>query len=146
MENRQKHRFIFSQGIWIGEGKITLSTSPEILHFYTKWTCEKGEGPDEFSCRQQVEIQGIDETVINELTITLIHPHSFRISLKNELMRCEGQGTWDGQAIAWEFPSTVDFAGFELYELQSNGDYIFHAEYSSSEAYRTLITGKIWEK
>jgi len=39
------HLFILEPGLWLGEGKISFSASPEFLRFYTKWTVEKDNNP-----------------------------------------------------------------------------------------------------
>jgi hypothetical protein len=52
----------------------------------------------------------------------------------------------DAKTIAWEFRNNEEFQGFEVYELQENGDYMLHAEYSTSEDFRTIIDGRVWQK
>jgi hypothetical protein len=145
MAKSTTHNFIFSPGIWIGEGKIALSTSPEIIHFYTKWIVDKPK-KKEHSCQQQVEMQGVDESVFNNLTFSDITAESFTVILENEMIgKVKGKGIIDDKTIAWEYRSG-DFEGFEVYELQDNGDYMLHAEYSSPDQYRTIIDGRIWKK
>lgn len=143
--NKQTHQFIFSPGTWIGEGKITFSTSPQSIHFYTKWMIEShNQG---FFCSHQVEMQGADESMFNKLTISDVTPTSFLVTLENNLVgRVAGKGVIDPKTIAWEYRQGDDFEGFEVYELQEDGDYMLHAEYSSSDQYRTIIDGRIWKK
>ncbi|MBS4167107.1 Uncharacterized protein NEOC65_002213 [Neochlamydia sp. AcF65] len=147
MTNYQTHHFIFHPGVWIGEGKITFSTSPESLHFYTKWVVDKQKEKIGYICQQSVEILGIDEQVSNQLTFFEMAPASFSVRLENELIgSVSGKGVIDAKIIAWEYPLSNDFEGFEVYELQENGDYLLRAEYNSSDQYRTIIEGKIWKK
>lgn len=143
---KQNHTFIFNPGIWVGEGKITFSTSPENIHFYTKWTIEKNDETKGYVCEQQVEMQGMNESVFNHLVIFDVTEESFKIKLENDLIgKVSGQGIIDPKTIAWEYMGE-EFEGFEVYELQDNGDYTLHAEYSSSDQYRTIIDGRIWKK
>lgn len=140
------HSFIFSTGIWIGEGKITFSTSPEHIKFYTKWQVSDEEN-GLFVAKQTVEMQGIKEHVVNIYTFQTITPNNFTLSLANDLMgKVKGKGVIDQNTIAWELLREDSFEGFEVYERQENGDYTFHAEYSSTEQYRTIVEGLIWQK
>lgn len=146
-KNMPLHQFIFTPGIWIGEGKITFSTSPESIHFYTKWMIDQDMEKHVCSCQQQVEMRGVDENVFNSLTFFDITSTSFMVGLENELIgKVLGKGVIDEKTIAWEYRQGTDFEGFEVYELQDNGDYMLHAEYSSPDQYRTIIDGRIWKK
>lgn len=137
--------FILRPGLWIGEGKITFSTSPQFIKFYTKWII-KEESPGVLSATQTVEMQGIKEHGLNYFTIEDISKNGFAIILDNELMgRVEGKGVINSKTIGWEFRQS-SFEGFEIYERQENGDYALHAEYASPEQHRTIIDGLIWEK
>lgn len=147
MIKSEKHSFIFSPGIWIGEGKLVFSTSPEVIHFYTKWTIEKFNEKLGHICQQQVEMQGVEESVFNNLTFSDVTSNSFTVTLENELVgTVSGKGIIDPKTIAWEYRPGTDFEGFEVYELQDNGDYMLHAEYSSPDQYRTIVDGRIWKK
>lgn len=141
--DQSKHAFILTPGIWIGEGKIAFSTSPEIIHFYTKWIVGKtGE-----VCQHQVEMQGSEDSVYNKLTFSNVTNESFVVKLENDLIgEVVGKGVIDDKTIAWEYRNGEDFEGFEVYELQDNGDYMLHAEYASTDQYRTIIDGRIWKK
>ena len=69
------------------------------------------------------------------------------MELENELLgTVKGTGVIDENTIAWEFHGTGGLEGFEVYELQDNGDYMMHAEYSSPDQFRTIIDGRIWKK
>lgn len=139
--------FIFTPGLWLGEGKISFSASPEFLKFYTKWDIQE-VAPGIMSATQIVEMQGVEEQqVINVFTFKDIIPESFQLTLENDLVgMVEGKGIRDGQTIAWEFRNQTNFEGFEVYERQENGDYFLHAEYGAPDQFRTIIEGLIWRK
>lgn len=141
-----KHDFIFKEGIWIGEGKVQFSTSPEQIHFYTKWVVNKIE-KNQIQCQQQVEMRGGGDSVFNHFTFSDIKDSTFTIALENEILgMATGKGTFNENNIAWEFRNHSDFEGFEVYELQENGEYILHAEYISTDQHRTTIDGRLWKK
>lgn len=141
-----KHEFIFDTAQWIGEGKITFSSSPEHLHFYTKWMIAPLTNGI-IHCQQKVETQGNDDQVINDFSISDLTSTNFKIELQNEHVgKVYGQGIIDDKTIAWEFRGNNQIEGFEVYELQDNGDYMVHAEYSSTDQFRTIIDGRIWKK
>lgn len=139
--------FIFKPGVWIGEGKITFSSSPEFVKFYTKWTMTE-EHPGFIQATQTVEMEGVDEHVVNTFTFYDIGQEKFSVLLRNQLIgSLKGTGVIDPTTIAWEFRGVPDsFEGFEVYKLQENGDYSLHAEYTSSDQFRTIIEGLIWKK
>jgi hypothetical protein len=141
-----QHTFIFTPGLWIGEGKITFSASPEHLRFFTKWQCNPLKN-GLIDCRQIVEMQDRAENVANAFTFSEISPTGFKAKLVSDMIGAEhGKGIIDQKTIAWEFRGNPDFEGFEVYELQENGDYMLHAEYTSSEHFRTIIEGRLWKK
>jgi hypothetical protein len=138
--------FIFTPGIWLGEGKITFSASSEFIRFYTKWQISE-EQDHMMKAIQTVEMQGVEEQVTNTFTFYDIQPKSFSVSMENHLVgKVVGKGIRDGQLIAWEFHKQADCEGFEVYEQQENGDYFLHAEYGSPEPFRTVVEGLIWLK
>lgn len=140
------HSFLFTPGLWIGQGKITFSVSPDHLHFYTKWLVET---PSDgiILCRQEVETEGREWPLINTFNISKITEEGFSIDLSNDLLNhIPGKGVLDPKTIAWEFRGNPDFEGFEVYELQDNGDYMLHAEFVSTENFRTIVDGRIWKK
>lgn len=140
------HDFIFKSGLWVGEGKVTFSASPERVRFYTKWTIQK-ETDKTITCQQHVEMEGGESNVYNTFIFSNIQPTSFSVELISELLgSVQGKGLIDAKTIAWEFRGHPEFQGFEVYELQENGDYSLHAEYSSMDQIRTIIDGRVWKK
>ena len=141
------HLFIFQPGIWIGEGRIAFSASPETVRFYTKWNIQplkRGDIPAE----QQVEMQGSEPNTKTQFRFFNVTDKSFSVELDNETLgKVSGTGIIDLKTIAWEFHSQGEgLEGFEVYELQDNGDYMLHAEYASADQFRTIIDGRIWKK
>jgi hypothetical protein len=140
------HDFIFKSGLWVGEGKVTFSASPDRIRFYTKWTQEKEKAPDLF-WNQHVELEGGESNVYNTFRFFNVKPNSFEVELNNELLgTVVGKGLIEPKTIAWEFRGHPEFEGFEVYELQENGDFMLHAEYCSLDQIRTIIEGRIWKK
>lgn len=140
------HEFLFTSGQWVGEGKVTFSSSSQHLRFYTKWLLEKDDA-GHVHCQQHVEMEGGQDRVFNVFLVSHILSESFVIELSNEMLgKIYGKGVIDAKTIAWEFRGHPEFEGFEVYELQENGDYMLHAEYSSVEQFRTIIDGRIWKK
>src|SRR5271166_1545116 len=106
------HNFLFIPGRWIGEGRITFSSSPEYLRFYTSWQIER-ETDSGMIYRQEVEMEGDRESLVNTFTFSDITPTSFVIQLKNGLVgKVTGKGIVDPKTIAWEFRGREDFEGF----------------------------------
>lgn len=142
----QQHDFIFNPGNWIGEGRITFSASPEHVRFYTKWQIEQTAN-GLIQSQQLVEMEGSNEKMENFFQFSNVLPASFEVELTNDLLgTIRGKGVIEAKTIAWEFRSHANFEGFEVYELQENGDYMLHAEYASPDQFRTIIDGRIWKK
>ena len=145
-----KHLFIFSPGIWLGEGKISFSASSEQIPFSTRWTAQEEklhDGKPRISCVQEVEMRDGSEKLSNKLIFFDIAETKFEVELSNDLVgKVLGKGIVDTKTIAWELREKSGFEGFEVYELQDSGDYFFHAEYASTESFRTIIDGRIWKK
>jgi hypothetical protein len=141
-----KEDFIFTPGLWLGEGKISFSASHEFLKFYTKWEITE-ETPGIMTAVQVVEMQGVEEKVVNVFTFKDITPTSFTVLLENNVIgSMTGTGLRNEHVIAWEFRGQTAFEGFEVYEQQESGDYFLHAEYGSSDQFRTIVEGLIWRK
>lgn len=139
--------FIFTSGLWLGEGKITLGASKEFLKFYTKWEIDE-LSPGNMRGVQTVEMLGIEEHVVNTFLFSHLKAASFEVSLENPQLaeKIQGTGIRNETTIAWEFRGNSTLEGFEVYERQVNGDYFIHAEYGGSPEFRTLIEGLIWRK
>ncbi|MBA2368603.1 MAG: hypothetical protein H0V82_06225 [Candidatus Protochlamydia sp.] len=139
--------FIFSHGIWLGEGKISFTSSPEFIKFYTRWQIAP-EDNGLIKAVQVVEMQGIGEQITNTFQFNDITSIDFSVSLENSLVgKISGKGMrTESCTVAWEFRSQGSFEGFEVYERQENGDYFLHAEYGSPDQFRTIVEGLVWRK
>lgn len=140
------HLFLYTPGVWLGEGVVTFSASPEKVRFYTKWLINNEDEMHQIACEQKVELQGSDENILNDLVFFDITSSKFLVKLENVLFgKVTGKGIIDSKTIAWEYRSPDVMEGYEVYELQDNGDYLFHAEYAADQ-FRTIIDGRIWKK
>lgn len=141
-----EHLFIFSPGVWLGEGKITFKGSPSSLRFYSKWEMGYIPGTSDLLAKQTIEIENVEEKVITHYRFSDKVDSSFIIHLESESIgQVSGKGVVDFKTIAWEFHS-AELEGFEVYEKLKNDEYRLHAEFSSIPQYRTTIEGKIWQK
>jgi len=140
------HEFITKPGVWVGEGHMVFSASPEQVKYYTKWTVPPLVDR-QINVKQQVEMQGVEDHVNNHLQFTMISETAFNVKIDNELFgNVVGKGVVGPKTIAWEFRGTGAFEGLEVYELQENGDYLLHGEYTSTDHHRTIVDGRIWKK
>lgn len=139
-------KFLLEKAVWIGEGKISFSFTPDHIHFYTRWSPELfDEGV--MTWVQEVEMRGESEKVINYFTVQELPEGGFSIAYLNETIgKATGKGFVDQGKVAWEIKSLDAFHGFEVYEPQENGDYSMHAEYTADDNFRTIIDGRIWLK
>jgi len=139
-----EHAFIFQPGRWIGEGKITLSMCDDVIPYKVSWTIYPIEhGAVVF--HQTVDIKDLGQKMVNHFSVRNIATGSFDIELTNELVRAvQGKGLIDPKLVAWEFrQKDQNFEGFEVYQLQENGQYLMRGEYAADEGMRTHITGVI---
>lgn len=140
------HAFLFKPGIWLGEGKIQLNLAREPLSFYTRW--EVGDKADRrVSSTQLVEVGGLSEKMHNKFQIELEEGGLVKVELENETIgKVDGTGVWDEHLIAWEYgrSSSHDFEGYEVFELQDDGGYLFHSEFMSQDHLRSNISGRLW--
>ena len=140
------HQFIFTPGVWLGEGNIRFSASPEDIKFYTRWESAESDG-DELTSLQTVQMQGVDDKVLNRFRFHGMEDGMFKVERHNELVNTVlGTGIIDNDKIAWEFRGQDNFEGFEVYTREKDELYIMHAEFASSDQFRTIIDGKIWQK
>lgn len=137
------HTFIFQPGLWEGEGTIAFSHSSEKLAFSTRWEVEEGDVSG-VTCIQEVKMVGADENVTNKFTFSELTPKSFEVALENDLMGSVlGKGVVDEKLIAWEFRADQGMEGYEVYELQEDGQYSLRAEYASPDQFKTIIRGTL---
>jgi len=141
-----QHGFIFAPGDWLGEGEVSFSASEERLKFHTLWQVFHNE-TDPIELRHTVEIVGVPDKVVNKLEVDQLSDSGFRLFLTNDMVdRVEGKGLVEPDKIGWEFRGEPGFEGIELYTLKEDGSYSVHAEYLSSEQFRTVIDGRIWKR
>lgn len=142
-----KHYFIFEPKPWIGEGIITLNMVEEKLNFFTKWIVSEPDFAGKIQSVQELQISGISENMRNELTFFDFTDNKFSVEMENlNIGRVVGAGVFDEKMLAWEFrENDLNFEGYEAYHLQKDGSYIIHAEYVTSDQFRTQIDGKIWQ-
>ena len=140
------HSFIFKPGLWLGEGKITLDMMDETMPFYTKWKVPPVDEGGRLECTQEIQIAGLSELMLNEFSLYDIAPGQFIIELENQsLGKVVGSGLIGKDTIAWEFRlNHLGFEGFEFYQKVDENTYKVHAEYATTDEFRTIIHGKIW--
>jgi hypothetical protein len=138
--------FLWQQDHWIGEGNVSFSHSQEKIRFFTRWQVQKAL-PDTIQWLQEVELHGLQQTTNNYFTISDLKDGHFKIVLENDIMgKIIGKGVIDHRIVAWELRDRPGMEGYEIYELQDNGDYHFRAEYASPDRFHTCIEGRIWKK
>lgn len=141
------HSFILSPNSWLGEGKIKLNMVEEELGFYTRWKVAERDSSGLIECVQEVQVKGLSDVMNNQFTFLDLTHSSFIIELENQVLgRVRGTGIINDKVIAWEFRvKEVGFEGFEIYEKQEDNSYLVRAEYASSDQFRTLIQGRVWQ-
>lgn len=142
-----EHPFLFHPHEWLGDGTITFNEFGHELKFYTKWI-QSETNPNVIAYVQEIEVEGLIDKTSNRFILTKLQPGKFTITLENDsLGKVEGKGVIDEKSIAWEFRNKeLGFEGFELYELQSDGNYVTRGEYISIDQLRTIIAGRLWKK
>ena len=140
------HSFIFSPGIWQGEGKIVLNMVEEELIFNTNWAVQDRDFSGKVTCAQEILIQGISENMRNELSFYDFQPKTFSVDMENQNVgRIVGAGVYDEKMIAWEFRNNdMNFEGYETYNMQPDGSYHMKGEYVTNDQFRTQIEARIW--
>jgi hypothetical protein len=140
------HSFILSAHGWMGEGTIVLNMVEEELNFFTKWFVQEKNSIGSISSIQEIQIAGISEVMRNELTFFDFSSKGFSVEMENaNIGKVVGIGVMDDNLIAWEFrQNDLNFEGFETYHLLKDGSYKMHAEYVTSDQFRTQINGRIW--
>jgi hypothetical protein len=141
------HSFILSPSQWLGEGKIVLNMVEEELSFFTRWNVSNKNPEGLIESVQEIQVKGLSDIMMNQFVFTNITTNSFTIELENQALgKIVGTGVIDDKVIGWEFRMPeLGFEGFEFYEKQPDNSYLMHAEYSTSDQFRTLIKGKVWQ-
>ncbi len=140
------HTFILSPHAWMGEGTIVLNMVEEELNFFTKWHVQEKSSLGHIVAIQEIQIAGISEVMRNEMTFFDFSPKGFSVEMENaNIGKVTGIGVVDDNLIAWEFrQNDLNFEGFETYHRLEDGSYQMHAEYVTSDQFRTQINGRIW--
>ena len=142
-----QHQFLLTPGAWLGTGKIQLNMVAEELAFSTRWDIRHLDGDGRIECLQEIQVKGLSDVMNNEFIIYNFNNGEFSIDLENQALgKILGKGLINDKVIAWEFRvEEIGFEGFELYEKQDEKTYLMRAEYATSDQFRTLIQGKVWQ-
>lgn len=144
------HPFILETGNWIGEGKIRFSMMEgEDLSLTIRWVIPPPDAKGKIAAVQDIHIGGLSENMCNRLIFYDITSDCFNIELQNQsLGTVIGKGIVNKKLIGWEFRlEKFGFEGFEFYETsKQKGIYLFHAEYATSDDFRTVMHGKVWRQ
>lgn len=143
-----QHQFLLTPSSWLGQGKIQLNMVSEELAFFTRWSVENVDGDGRIECTQEIQVKGLSDIMHNEFLIYNLASGEFAIDLENQALgRITGKGLVNDKVIAWEFRvEEIGFEGFELYEKQDEKNYLMRAEYATSDQFRTLIQGRVWQQ
>ncbi len=137
---------MFLPGKWVGEGMIRLNMVEEELIFFTRWNIGV-EDSGCIECKQEIEVKGLSDVMVNHFHITNIEPASFSLCMENHAIgKVGGIGVVSESRLGWEFRvKDLGFEGFESYEKQPDDSYIMQGEFSTVDQLRTSIQGKIWK-
>ncbi len=147
MKQKQQDHFIFTPGVWLGQGTISFSMSAEQLSFNMRWIINK-EADNIIVVTQEIDVHDVPEKMLNTFSFSEIEDSKFSVNLKNDILgSVHGTGVIDEKVLAWEFRgNNQEFEGFEVFEKQEDGVYLTKAEYTSKDQMRTMIEGSIWQK
>ncbi len=142
------HQFLLLPNTWLGQGKIQLNMVSEELAFFTRWNVDHIDGEGRIECTQEIQVKGLSDVMSNEFFIYNLSSGEFVIDLENQTLgRISGKGIVNEKIIAWEFRvEEIGFEGFEIYEKQDDTNYLMRAEYATSDQFRTLIQGRVWQQ
>lgn len=130
-------------GHWLGEGEIAITGSEEKIHFYTKWYVLPIQD-EMIRAVQVVEKEGVEDHIINSYCFSRIEENSFLVEVDNEMLGTAiAEGKIEGSVVRWEFSSDTPCPGFEQYQ-PSEGEEIHMLAGFTSEAYQTMVEGRIW--
>jgi hypothetical protein len=143
-----QHQFLLSPSSWLGQGKIQLNMVSEELAFFTRWNAGTVDSDGRIECLQEIQVKGLSDIMHNEFFIYNLASGEFTIDLENQALgKITGKGLVNDKVIAWEFRiEEIGFEGFELYEKQDEKNYLMRAEYATSDQFRTLIQGRVWQQ
>ena len=143
----KNHAFILMPNQWLGEGKIVLNMVEEELAFFTRWNISQKDTSGLIECVQEIQVKGLSDIMLNQFLFTNFTNNSFDIELENQALgKIVGGGVISEKVIGWEFRMPeLGFEGFEFYERQEDNSYLMHAEYTTSDQFRTLIKGRVWQ-
>jgi hypothetical protein len=142
------HSFIMTPRSWLGEGKIQLNMVEEELGFFTRWKIAGKDDTGKIECVQEIQVKGLSDIMHNQFLFFDLSSNQFAIELENQALgRVLGKGLVSEKVIAWEFRiEDLGFEGFEFYEKQEDNSYLMHAEYATTDQFRTIIKGRVWEQ
>lgn len=133
--------FIFSPGVWRGEGMLTFPLLSDKVKFYTQWEITQ-VAPGKCTAVQTVEMEGLSEQVINRWLFLQSDESSFSLELESaSLGQQRGVGGADDSCFSWEVFG--DVKGHERYEQQGE-EWHFDARYGADDLYCTLVQGRLW--
>lgn len=141
------HLFLLQPQGWLGEGRIKLNMIDEELGFFTRWVVSPRNDSGEIECTQEIQVKGMSDIMHNQFLLKELMATTFAIELENQALgRVQGSGIINEKTIAWEFRiKDLGFEGFEFYEKQPDNTYLMRAEYATSDQFRTIINGKLWQ-
>jgi hypothetical protein len=142
------HAFLLAPGLWIGQGKIQLNMVAEELTFFTRWSSGLPDAKGRIESLQEIQVKGLSDIMHNQFALYNFTSGEFVIDLENQALgKIIGKGIINDKVIAWEFRiEEMGFDGFEFYEKIDEKNYLMRAEYATSDQFRTLIEGKIWQQ
>lgn len=142
------HAFLLEPGAWLGQGKIQLNMVAEELTFSTRWNIGLSDATGRIECLQEIQVKGLSDIMHNQFAMYNFTSGEFVIDLENQALgKIIGKGLVNDKVIAWEFRiEEMGFDGFEFYEKIDEKNYLMRAEYATSDQFRTLIEGKIWQE
>jgi len=120
----------------------------EQLSFFTRWDIPAVSSKGRIDSLQEIQISGLQDMMQNQFSIYDISDKGFNIELENQTLgKIVGKGLINEKLIGWEFRlGELGFEGFEFYEATGDPNtYLMHAEYATTDDFRTIIHGKIWQ-
>ena len=143
-----QHEFLLTPSTWIGQGKIKLNMIDEELVFFTRWDVGIADPSGRIESTQEIQVKGLTEIMHNQFSMYDFTSGAFLIDLENQALgRIIGKGVMSEKVIAWEFRvEEMAFDGFEFYEKIDDKNYLMRAEYATSDQFRTVIEGKVWQQ